>query len=106
MNDPSYTLAALDQDFLMSNPLRGVRFLLEYEKAEEALRAHGIRSMIVVFGSARVKDDASGVQARWYGEARRFGALASTRGGALNAVDGQRDNVIATGGGPGLMAAA
>jgi len=106
MNDPTYTLPALDHDFLMSSPMRGVRFLLEYEKAEEALRAHGIRSTIVVFGSARVEDDATGVQARWYGEARRFGALASTRGGALNAVDGQRDHVIATGGGPGLMAAA
>jgi len=30
----------------------------------------------------------------------------SERGGALAPIDGQRDNVIATGGGPGLMEAA
>lgn len=106
MKDPSYTLPALDQEFLMSSSMRGVRFLLEYEKADEALRAHGIRSTIVVFGSARVSEDGPGAQSRWYAEARRFGTLASTRGGALAPVDGQRDNVIATGGGPGLMAAA
>src|SRR5262249_39723065 len=39
-------------------------------------------------------------------EARRFGRLASERGGALIAHDGLRDNVIATGGGPGIMEAA
>lgn len=106
MADSSYTLPALDQDFLLGSSMRGVRFLLEYEKAEEALRAHGVRSTIVVFGSARVAEDGPGLQSRWYAEARRFGALASTRGGALTPVDGQRNNVIATGGGPGLMAAA
>ena len=106
MADSSYTLPALDQDFLLGNSMRGVRFLLEYEKAEETLQAHGVRSTIVVFGSARVAEDGPCLQSHWYAEARRFGALASTRGGALTLVDGQRNNVIATGGGPGLMAAA
>jgi predicted Rossmann-fold nucleotide-binding protein len=42
----------------------------------------------------------------WYNEARCFGRIASERGGALIAHDGLRDNVIATGGGPGIMEAA
>jgi len=104
---PSYRLAATDQDFLMGDSMRGVRFLLEFAKAEEALRAWGVRSTIVVFGSARVRADGSGGQGRWYAEARQFGAIASERGGAIRAVVGQpRDNVIATGGGPGIMEAA
>lgn len=102
---PSYRLAALDQDFLLSDPMRGVRFLLEYAKAEEALRTWGVRSTIVVFGSARVGEHGPGRQADWYATARAFGRLVSERGGALGAM-GPRDNVIATGGGPGIMEAA
>jgi len=103
---PSYTLPALDQDFLLSDSMRGVRFLLEYAKAEEALRNWSVRSTIVVFGSARVREDGPGRQAFWYDEARRFGRIASERGGALRPHGHTRDNVIATGGGPGLMEAA
>jgi len=103
---PSYRLAALDQDFLLGDSMRGVRFLLEYAKAEEALRAWGVRSTIVVFGSARVRPDGPGWQPEWYAAARAFGRLASERGGALVHDEGHRDNVIATGGGPGLMEAA
>ncbi|MBK6026601.1 TIGR00730 family Rossman fold protein [Brevundimonas nasdae] len=82
--------------------MRGVRFLMEYAKAEEALRAWGVRSTIVVFGSARIREDQP-----WYQTARAFGRLASERGGALRGNVGEpRDNVIATGGGPGIMEAA
>ncbi len=117
---PSYRLPALDQDFLLGDSTRGVRFLLEYAKAEEALRAWGVRSTIVVFGSARVGpgtpgngspgDHGPGNHARWWEAARAFGRIASERGGALaepgSLRDGMRDNVIATGGGPGIMEAA
>jgi uncharacterized protein (TIGR00730 family) len=103
---PSYRLAALDQDFLLSKPMRGVRFLLEYSKAALALDAWGVRSTLVVFGSARVREDGPGKQAFWYAQAREFGHIASTRGGALIADHPTRDNVITTGGGPGLMVAA
>ena len=109
-SSPSYRLAALDQDFLLGDSMRGVRFQLEYAKAEEALRAWGVRSTIVVFGSARVREDGPPEHRRWYRDARAFGRLASERGGALKGGGGtnggQRDNVIATGGGPGIMEAA
>jgi uncharacterized protein (TIGR00730 family) len=95
--------------------MRGVRFQLEYAKAEEQLRAWGVRSTIVVFGSARInagpdgsdnhRPAANGRKTRWYEEARRFGTIASQRGGALHIREGIRDNVIATGGGSGIMGA-
>jgi uncharacterized protein (TIGR00730 family) len=109
---PSYRLPVLDPDFLLGDSMRGVRLQLEYEKAEEILRSWTVRSTIVVFGSARVRprddasEDASSRANLWYEEARRFGRIASERGGALNADGGARDNVIATGGGPGIMEAA
>jgi len=102
----SYRLAALDQDFLLGASMRGVRFLLEFAKVDEALRDWGVRSTIVTFGSARVREDGPGRQAAWYAAARDFGAIASRRGGAFLAGGATRDNVIATGGGPGLMEAA
>jgi uncharacterized protein (TIGR00730 family) len=45
-------------------------------------------------------------QTRWYELARAFGRLVSERGGALAPKGGLRDNVIATGGSPGIMEAA
>jgi uncharacterized protein (TIGR00730 family) len=97
----SYQLAALDSDFLLGDSMRGVRFMLEYAKAEEELRNAGIRSTIVVFGSARTKPGSPRYEA-----ARTFGRIASERGGALVKNGGVHDNVIATGGGPGIMEAA
>lgn len=121
----AYILPALDQEFLLGDSTRGVRFLLEYEKAEERLRAWGVRSTIVVFGSARVLEGGSADEADataplppeaeprpgarsayWYAQAREFGRIASQRGGAMQSNGGWRDNVIATGGGPGIMEAA
>ena len=122
----SYLLAVEDKDFLLRDELRGIRFALEYEKAELALRAAGIRSTIIAFGSARIPSpeqaeamlrDARGEEALarakkraalapWYTEARKFGRIVSERGGALDGNGVVRDNVIATGGGPGIMEAA
>jgi uncharacterized protein (TIGR00730 family) len=106
MRSPSYRLAALDQDFLLGDSMRGVRFLLEFAKADEILRAAGVRSTLVVFGSARVREQGPAREAYWYAQARQFGRIASERGGALNGHFEFRDNVIATGGGPGIMEAA
>lgn len=123
----SFRLAFEDRDFLLSPSTRGVRFMLEYAKPEEILQAWGVRSTIVVFGSARVPSPEKAAalresartpeekklaelrsgQVAWYEEARRFARLVSEQGGALAPdASGQRDNVIATGGGPGLMEAA
>lgn len=103
---PSYRLPALDQDFLLSGAMRGVRFQLEFEKAELALATWGVQSTLVVFGSARVREHGPGRQGAWYAAARAFGALASKEGGAFLSQGGHRQNVIATGGGPGVMEAA
>jgi len=103
---PAYRLAALDPDFLLGPAMRGLRFQLEFVKADEALKAWGVRSTIVVFGSARIREDGSGRQPAWYAAARAFGAIASQRGGAILTGGRTRDNVIATGGGPGAMGAA
>jgi uncharacterized protein (TIGR00730 family) len=108
MDSPSYRLAALDRDFILGDSTRGVRFLLEYEKAEQALRAWTIKSTIVVFGSARSTENGAGRHAEWYAAARAFAALAAVQGGSLYSPGHQniRENVIATGGGPGVMEAA
>ena len=106
MASSSYRLAAIDEDFLLSDSMRGVRFLLEYAKAEEALRAWGVASTIVVFGSARIREDGPPRHAEWYRQARAFAALASQRGGAFLSLERRRENVVATGGGPGIMEAA
>jgi uncharacterized protein (TIGR00730 family) len=98
---PSFRLPALDQDFLLGDSTRGVRFMLEYAKAEEHLRRWRIASTIVVFGSARISRASP-----WYETARAFAFLASEKGGAKELRDGFRHNVIATGGGPGIMEAA
>ena len=106
LNSPSYRLAALDQDFLLSDSMRGVRFMLEYAKAEEVLRRWKIHSTVVVFGSARTSENGEGKRGLWYEQARQFGRICSERGGALDGDGSEHRNVIATGGGPGIMEAA
>ena len=102
-HDAAYRLATLDTDFLLGDSTRGIRFQLEYLKAEESLRAQHIESTVVVFGSARVREgDATG----WYEAAREFGRICSVQGGAKDGAADAHQNVIATGGGPGIMEAA
>lgn len=122
----SYLLAVEDQEFLLRDEMRPFRFGMEYAKAEYALRDWGVRSTVVVFGSARTPSaEQAAAQAkkarglaekraaqkaldrsRFYEDARAFARIVSMRGGALAASGALRDNVIATGGGPGIMEAA
>ncbi|MFC0283676.1 LOG family protein [Camelimonas abortus] len=122
----SYLLAVEDKDFLLRDEMRALRFSLEFAKAELTLRDWGIRSTIIVFGSARTPSpeqvaaaaaaartpeelarvERMRQQSRHYGIAREFARIASERGGAFAPRHRWRDNVIATGGGPGVMEAA
>ena len=121
LNGPSYRLAEEDAEFLAQDDLRPLRLQLELLKPEHELRAQGIGSTIVVFGSARIRapedvaagadpvgnEDTAGqvrarAHARLYEEARRFAHTVSTR----FQQEGRRDFVVVTGGGPGIMEAA
>ena len=53
ISSPSYTIAFQDQNFIMSDHARSLRLQLEMEKPEWVMRQLGIRSTIIVFGSAR-----------------------------------------------------
>lgn len=102
----------------MSDDARTNRIAEEFSAAERALLAAGINSTIVVFGSSRAippdaakqsggkRTGALPLLSIWYEEARQFGRIVSERGGALSPRNGLRDNVIVTGGGPGIMEAA
>lgn len=120
----SYILPVLDSDFISTrDELRDLRFAIEYAKAEFLLRDWGVRSTVVVFGSARTPSPERAVALRqaaktdaerqridlrvaWYQAARDLGRIVSERGGAFAPHRRWRDNVIATGGGPGIMEAA
>jgi uncharacterized protein (TIGR00730 family) len=125
LQSQSYKLPVADLQFLLRDEMRAVRFALEYAKADLLLRDWGVRSTIIVFGSARIASpeelaeapapaspeerelyERMQRQSAWYEAAREFGRIASDRGGARAPRDRWRDNVIATGGGPGIMEAA
>jgi uncharacterized protein (TIGR00730 family) len=111
----TYRLAFDDRDFLCREELRPVRLQLELLKTEMAMQEAGIRSTVVMFGSARVpepgrearsainKTQARNLRAlsRFYDEARQFARLVS----AYSLSTGGSELVITTGGGPGLMEA-
>ncbi|ARU02210.1 LOG family protein [Yoonia vestfoldensis] len=107
---PSYALAFADQEFLLREELRPVRLQLELLKPELMMNEAGINSTVVLFGGARIPEPAQKDTAKtatlaglsaYYDEARKFARLVTER--SLQA--GGTDNVIVTGGGPGVMEA-
>jgi hypothetical protein len=107
---PTYRLAFDDRDFLTRPELRPVRLQLELLKPELAMDEAGIVSTVVLFGGARIpepeqRDTArTGTLAelsRYYDQARRFARLVTER----SLASGGTEDVIVTGGGPGVMEA-
>ncbi|MFY0594984.1 MAG: TIGR00730 family Rossman fold protein [Cognatishimia sp.] len=107
---PAYRLAFADEDFLCREELRPVRLQLELLKPQMLLDEHGIESTIVMFGGARIPEPSQKDKARtqtladlssFYDEAREFARLMTER--SMKS-DG-REDVIVTGGGPGVMEA-
>jgi len=107
---PAYKLAYADLDFMLREELRPVRLQLELLKPQLILDERGIESTIVLFGGARIPEPDKKHTARtetlaelskFYDEAREFARLMT-----LKSVQSYgRENVIATGGGPGVMEA-
>ncbi len=107
---PAYRLAFADEDFMCRSELRPVRLQLELLKFEMLMDEMDIDSTIVMFGGARIPSPATKDTARtktladlsrFYEEARRFAFAMTERSKASN----MRENVVVTGGGPGVMEA-
>jgi uncharacterized protein (TIGR00730 family) len=121
--DPSYRLAFQDDDFLLREDLRPVRFQLELLKTQVTLDQANIASTFVFYGSARIPEperaqmlvDAAKTpeqrlraeklagNAHYYDEARKLARLASQ---VEPDEDGKRQFVVCSGGGPSIMEAA
>ncbi len=119
----AYKLAFQDNDFLLREDLRPVRFQLELLKPELLLDEAKIESMLVIYGSARIPepDQAGAIEAaatddvqrniarrlkakaKYYEEARKLARLASQVPPDEN---GCRHFVVCSGGGPSIMEAA
>ncbi len=130
---PSYIPADKDTEFLQREELRSIRIGLELLKPELIQREQGINSTIVVFGSARLQEQATAKQALHMAEAEaartpqdptcqhkvaiaqrqlalsKYYDVAREFGRLVSStcqIDGRCDYVIVTGGGPGIMEAA
>jgi len=107
---PAYKLAFADEDFLCRDELRSVRLQLELLKPELIMDERGIESTIVLFGGARIPEPANKSSARtktlaglskYYDQARKFARVMTEK--SMKSYG--KEDVIVTGGGPGVMEA-
>ncbi len=129
----SYRLSYTDIDFLTREELRPVRLQLELLKPEMLQQEHGIDATVVVFGGSRIPEEPEAAanvalaeqeviadpknpqllrqvaiakqilaKSNYYQEARKLGALLSK----ISHPRTNRNLVVITGGGPGIMEAA
>lgn len=107
---PAYRLAFTDQDFMTREELRPVRLQLELLKPQLVMDERGIETTVVLFGGARIpaperresaKTPMLAELSRYYEEARIFARKMTER--SMSSYG--RENVIVTGGGPGVMEA-
>lgn len=129
----SYRLSYTDIDFLTREELRPVRLQLELLKPEVIQQEHGIDATVVVFGGSRIPEEQEALKlvekaeqdaardpenpvlqrqlaisrrvlakSHYYNEARKLGALLSK----VYHQASNRNLVVITGGGPGIMEAA
>lgn len=107
---PAYRLAFNDPDFMMREELRPVRWQLELLKPQLVMDERGINSTIVMFGGARIPSPENSEKAKtpylaelsqYYDEARKFAEVMTNR--SMKSYG--REDVICTGGGPGVMEA-
>jgi len=129
---PTYRRAEDDPDFIKSPRLRPVRLTMELLKTEYAQEQEGVNSTIVLFGGTRIIEETAAkenleraraalaanpgdpgaerdvriaervlAKSPYYEEARQFARMVSEG----QAKDGPKENVIVTGGGPGIMEA-
>ncbi len=107
---PAYRLAFSDRDFMTREELRPVRLQLELLKPQLVMDERGIESTIVLFGGARIPSPEHAATAKtpvlaelsqYYEQARLFARRMTER--SMESYG--RENVIITGGGPGVMEA-
>ncbi|MCL2305409.1 MAG: TIGR00730 family Rossman fold protein [Planctomycetaceae bacterium] len=127
LDSPSYEIAFQDKQFIDSDAARAIRIDAEVTKPEWFFERYGIRSTIIVFGSARFVDRETALErvqkaaneqalrkanqelemSRYYELARQFAFLVSQQNQCRLDAGGNDvyNYVICTGGGPGIMEA-